>query len=178
MNMGGAMNMNPAMIAQMQQMQQMQMRQQQQQQQQMGGQQQGAMSPGPQSPGSQQAMPNMMNPSMMQPNQANAPVGPGSDAASPVPHAAAMAANYGNGTPNAARGQTGPGYNATEQIAFEQQKYEQQQINRSMDPRGFSPYQQQGGPTSWEGMYDEVPQPHVPTGPAGMRRNGSSGSGM
>ncbi|KAJ5415539.1 hypothetical protein N7465_004234 [Penicillium sp. CMV-2018d] len=177
MNMGGAMNMNPAMIAQMQQMQQMQMRQQQQQQQQMGGQQQGAMSPGPQSPGSQQAMPNMMNPSMMQPNQANAPVGPGSDAASPVPHAAAMAANYGNGTPNAARGQTGPGYNATEQIAFEQQKYEQQQINRSMDPRGFSPYQQQGGPTSWEGMYDEVPQPHVPTGPAGMRRNGSSGSG-
>ncbi|KAJ6149650.1 hypothetical protein N7471_000849 [Penicillium samsonianum] len=179
MNMGGAMNMNPAMMAQMQQMQQMQMRQQQQQQQ-MGAQQQGAMSPGPgpQSPGSQQAMPNMMNPAMMQPNQANAPGGPGSDCASPVPNAAAMAANYSNnGTPNAARGQTGPGYNATEQIAFEQQKYEQQQINRSMDPRGFSPYQQQGGPTSWEGMYDEVPQPHVPTGPAGMRRIGSSGSG-
>ncbi|CAG8904472.1 unnamed protein product [Penicillium egyptiacum] len=177
MNMGGAMNMNPAMMAQMQQMQQMQMLQQQQKQQQMGAQQQGTMSPGPGSPGSQQAMPNMMNPAMMQPNQANAPGGPGSDSASPVPNAAAMAANYNNGTPNAARGHTGPGYNATEQIAFEQQKYEQQQINRSMDPRGFSPYQQQVGPTSWEGMYDEVPQPHVPTGPAGMRRIGSSGSG-
>jgi RNA-binding protein Musashi len=175
MGMNPAMNMNPAMIAQMQQMQQMQMRQQQQQ---MGAQQQGAMSPGPQSPGSQQAMPNMMNPAMMQPNQANVSGGPGSDCASPVPNAAAMAANYSNGAGTPARGQTGPGYNATEQIAFEQQKYEQQQINRSMDPRGFSPYQQQGGPTSWEGMYDEVPQPHVPTGPAGMRRIGSSGSGM
>ncbi|KAJ5043894.1 hypothetical protein NUH16_000688 [Penicillium rubens] len=182
MNMGGAMNMNPAMMAQMQQMQQMQQQQQQmqmrqQQQQQMGAQQQGTMSPGPQSPGSQQAMPNMMNTAMMQPNQSNTPGGPGSDSASPTPNAAAMAANYNNGTPNAARGQAGPGYNATEQIAFEQQKYEQQQMNRSMDPRGFSPYQQQGGPTSWEGMYDEVPQPHVPTGPAGMRRIGSSGSG-
>ncbi|KAJ5972430.1 Nucleotide-binding alpha-beta plait [Penicillium vulpinum] len=175
MNMN-AMNMNPAMIAQMQQMQQMQMRQQHQQQQ-MGAQQQGTMSPGPQSPGSQQAMPNMMNPAMMQPNQANVPGGSVSDCASPVPNATAMAANYNNGSGTPARGQTGPGYNATEQIAFEQQKYEQQQINRSMDPRGFSPYQQQGGPTSWEGMYDEVPQPHVPTGPAGMRRIGSSGSG-
>ncbi|KAJ5476216.1 hypothetical protein N7475_001945 [Penicillium sp. IBT 31633x] len=173
MNMG-AMNMNPAMMAQMQQMQQMQMRQQQQQM----GNQQGAMSPNPQSPGSQQAMPNMMNPAMMQPNQAgNVPGGAASDSASPGPSAAAMAANYNNGTPNAARAQTGPGYNATEQIAFEQQKYEQQQVRRSMDPRGFSPYQQQGGPTSWEGMYDEVPQPHVPTGPAGMRRAGSSSSG-
>ncbi|KAJ5138908.1 Nucleotide-binding alpha-beta plait [Penicillium bovifimosum] len=171
MNMNPAMGMNPAMMAQMQQMQQMQMRQQQQQ---MAGQQQGAMSPGPQSPGSQQVMPNMMNPAMMQPNQAGpGPRGPGSDSASPGPNAAAMAANYANGAGNAARGQTGPGYNATEQIAFEQQKYEQQQ-RRSMDPRGFSPYQQQGGPTSWEGMYDEVPQPH--NGPAGMRRYGSSGS--
>jgi RNA-binding protein Musashi len=67
--------------------------------------------------------------------------------------------------------------NGGSDIAFEQQKYEQQQVRRSMDPRGFSPYQQ-GGPTSWEGMYDEVPQPNIPTGPSGMKRVGSTGSGM
>lgn len=159
------MAMNPAMMNPMmqQQMQAMQMRQQQQQ---MGGQQQGAMSPGGQSPGVQQAMPNMMNAAMMQQNPAaNAAGGPGSESASPGPNAA---------TPQ----QPGPGYNAHEQLAFEQQKYEQQQAHRTADPRGFSPYQQQGGPTSWEGMYDEVPQPHVPGGPSGMRRVGSSSSGM
>ena len=46
-----------------------------------------------------------------------------------------------------------------------------------MDNRGFSPYQQ-GGPTSWEGMYDEVPQPNIPSGPQGMTRAGSMGRGM
>ncbi|CAG8090382.1 unnamed protein product [Penicillium salamii] len=152
------MGMNPAMMnpAMMQQMQQMQMRQQQQQ---LGAPQHGSMSPGPgpQSPSAQHAMPNMMNAAMMQPNQAGSATGAtGSDTASPGPNAAAMAANR----------QPGPGYNAHEQLAFEQQKYEQQQA-RTMDPRGFSPYQQQGGPTSWEGMYDEVPQPHAPGGPSG-----------
>ncbi|KAJ5322184.1 uncharacterized protein N7506_011314 [Penicillium brevicompactum] len=147
-----------------QQMQAMQMRQQQQQ---MGAQQQGSMSPGgAQSPGVQQPMPNMMNAAMMQQNPAAAAAGAGNDNASPGPNAAAQQA-----------GQPGPGYNAHEQLAFEQQKYEQQQAHRTMDPRGFSPYQQQGGPTSWEGMYDEVPQPHVPGGPSGMRRIGSSGRG-
>jgi len=71
----------------------------------------------------------------------------------------------------------GPGYNAQEQLAFEQQKYEQQQARRAVENRGFSPYQQ-GGPTSWEGMYDEVPQPSIPTGPQGMSRAGSIGRGM
>ena len=71
---------------------------------------------------------------------------------------------------------TGPGYNAHEQIAFEQQKYEQQQAQRAMENRAFSPYQQ-GGPTSWEGMYDEVPQPNIPTGPQSMTRAGSMGRG-
>ncbi|KAN0076055.1 hypothetical protein V8E54_007325 [Elaphomyces granulatus] len=71
----------------------------------------------------------------------------------------------------------GPGYNAQEQLAFEQQKYEQQQARRAMENRGFSPYQQ-GGPTSWEGMYDEVPQPNIPTGPQGMGRGGGIGRGM
>ncbi|KAJ5809367.1 RNA-binding protein [Penicillium pulvis] len=150
MGMGG---MNPAMLQQMQQMQQMKG---------MGGnpqQPQGSMSPNPnpQSPGSSQSpMPNMMNPAMMQQmqnqgqGQAAAPAS-GNGSASPGPNAA-----Y-NRQPG------GPGYNAQEQIAFEQQKYEQQQVRRHMEGRAFSPYQQ-GGPTSWEGMYDEVPQPNNPGG--------------
>jgi RNA-binding protein Musashi len=156
--MGG---MNPAMLQQMQQMQQMKG---------MGGnpqQPQGSMSPNPnpQSPGSSQSpMPNMMNPAMMQQMQ-NQGQGP----------AAAAAGASGNGGaspgPNAAynRQPGGPGYNAQEQIAFEQQKYEQQQVRRHMENRAFSPYQQ-GGPTSWEGMYDEVPQPNNPGGSQGMHR--------
>lgn len=158
----GMSGMNPAM---MQQMQQMQMKQMQQQ---MGSnQQQGGMSPNPQSPGSQQNMQNMMNPAMMQqmPNQGQSG---GSGSVSPGPSAGA---NY-NRQPG------GPGYNAQEQIAFEQQKYEQQQqARRVMETRAFSPYQQ-GGPTSWEGMYDEVPQPNIPTGPQNMTRGGSMGRGM
>lgn len=96
----------------------------------------------------------------------------GSNAGSP-PAAAGGGGAGGNFTGN--RG--GPGYNAHEQIAFEQQKYEQQQARRVVDNRGFSPYQQ-GGPTSWEGMYDEVPQPNIPNGPQGMTRAGSMGRGM
>jgi RNA-binding protein Musashi len=159
MAMGG---MNPAMMQQMQQMQQQQM--QQQQMKGMGNnQQQGSMSPNPQSPGSQPSMPNMMNPaSMIQPIQNPGQGTGGNGSVSPGPNAAA----YGH--------QTGPGYNAHEQIAFEQQKYEQQQARRQMDNRAFSPYQQ-GGPTSWEGMYDEVPQPNIPSGPQGMNHTGSMG---
>ncbi|KAK7552318.1 RNA-binding protein [Phyllosticta paracitricarpa] len=59
-----------------------------------------------------------------------------------------------------------PGFNAQEQLAFEQQKYEQQQQARRMQygQQGYN----QGGPTSWEGMYDDVPQPNMPpTGPQG-----------
>ncbi|KAJ5097544.1 hypothetical protein N7456_008265 [Penicillium angulare] len=148
----GMAGMNPAMMQQMQQMQQ-----QQQQMKGMGNnQQQGSMSPNPQSPGSQASMPNMMNPSsMMQPMQNPSQGSGGNGSASPGPNAA-----YN-------RQATGPGYNAQEQIAFEQQKYEQQQVRRQMDGRAFSPYQQ-GGPTSWEGMYDEVPQPNIPSGPQGI----------
>ncbi|KAJ5101488.1 hypothetical protein NUU61_003710 [Penicillium alfredii] len=146
--MGGGMGLGGMNPAMMQQMQQMQM------QQQMGGnQQQGGMSPNPQSPGSQQNMQNMMNPAMMQQMQ-----------------------NQSQGVQGQmGGGANGPGYNAQEQIAFEQQKYEQQQARRVVDNRAFSPYQQ-GGPTSWEGMYDEVPQPNIPTGPQGMTRAGSIGS--
>ncbi|KAJ5142100.1 uncharacterized protein N7443_006815 [Penicillium atrosanguineum] len=159
--------MNPAMMQQMQQMQQMQMKQQQ-----MGaGNQQDGMSPNPQSPGSQQNMQNIMNPAMMQQMQ-NPAQGGNSGDASPNP-----GSNYNRQSASAAGANApgGPGYNAQEQIAFEQQKYEQQQVRRvAMDNRGFSPYQQ-GGPTSWEGMYDEVPQPNIPTGPQGMTRGGSMG---
>lgn len=163
--------MNPALMQQMQQMQQMQMKQQQMG---AGSQQQGGMSPNPQSPGSQQNMQNMMNPAMMQQMQ-NQAQGGNSGGASPGP-----GSNYGRQSagPTGANTPGGPGYNAQEQIAFEQQKYEQQQVRRAaMDNRGFSPYQQ-GGPTSWEGMYDEVPQPNIPTGPQGMTRGGSMGHGM
>jgi RNA-binding protein Musashi len=155
--MGGPMgmpNINPAMMQQMQQMQQMK--------QMMGGGQGGSPSPTP------QAMQNMMTPAMMQQiqqsmqNQGQGGMGGGSMMGS-------MGGNY-----NAAR--TGPGYNAQEQLAFEQQKYEQQQ-RRVIGGRSFSPYQQQGGPTSWEGMYDEVPQPNMSSGPQGAGRDGGMGRG-
>lgn len=58
---------------------------------------------------------------------------------------------------NFANGKGGPGYNAQEQLAFEQQKYEQQQTRRATENRSVPPYQQ-GGQTSWEGMYDESTQ--------------------
>lgn len=144
--MGGGMPMGGMNPAMMQQMQMKQM-----QQMQMGNsQQQGGMSPSSQSPGPQ-GMQNLVSPSMMQQMQ-----------------------NQGNGgSYSGPRG--GPGYNAQEQIAFEQQKYEQQQVRRVMKNRAFSPYQQ-GGPTSWEGMYDEVPQPNIP-GSQNMSRGGSMGRG-
>lgn len=155
MAMGG---MNPAMLQQMQmkQMQQMQMG---------NNQQQGGMSPSSQSPGPQ-GMQNMMSPSMMQQMQNQ---GQGNNNGG-----GQMGNNMGMG--GNFSGSRGPGYNAQEQIAFEQQKYEQQQVRRAMENRGFSPYQQ-GGPTSWEGMYDEVPQPNIPTGPQNMTRGGSMGRG-
>ncbi|RDW74729.1 heterogeneous nuclear ribonucleoprotein HRP1 [Aspergillus mulundensis] len=166
----GMAGMNPAL------MQQMQMKQLQQLQ--MGNNQQSpSMSPPAQSP-TPQSMQNMMNPAMMQQmqqqmqNQGQAnnmagQMGVGGNGGGNMN----MSGNYAAG----ARG--GPGYNAHEQIAFEQQKYEQQQARRAMENRGFSPYQQ-GGPTSWEGMYDEVPQPNIPTGPQAMNRSGSVGRGQ
>ncbi|KAL4939648.1 hypothetical protein BDV06DRAFT_198426 [Aspergillus oleicola] len=152
----GMAGMNPAM------MQQMQMKQMQQMQ--MGNNPQSpSMSPPAQSPTPQ--MQNMMNPAMMQQMQQQM---------QNQGQANNMAGQMNMGG-NGARG--GPGYNAHEQIAFEQQKYEQQQARRAMENRGFSPYQQ-GGPTSWEGMYDEVPQPNIPTGPQAMNRSGSVGRGQ
>ncbi|KAL2866369.1 heterogeneous nuclear ribonucleoprotein HRP1 [Aspergillus lucknowensis] len=165
-NMGGMgmAGMNPAL------MQQMQMKQMQQMQ--MGNNQQSpSMSPPAQSP-TPQNMQNMMNPAMMQQMQQMQNQGQGSQMG--------MGGNSGgnmNMGSNYSATRGGPGYNAHEQIAFEQQKYEQQQARRAMENRGFSPYQQ-GGPTSWEGMYDEVPQPNIPTGPQAMNRSGSVGRGQ
>lgn len=177
--------MNPAMMQQMQQMKQMQ------QMQMGGGQQQGGMSPHSQSPGPQN-MQNMMNPSMMQQMQQMQNQGQGGNVGGMGGQMGnAMGGGMGMGGGNMMGGgggnmgmggnftgpRGGPGYNAQEQLAFEQQKYEQQQARRAMENRGFSPYQQ-GGPTSWEGMYDEVPQPNIPTGPQGMNRGGGMGRGM
>ncbi|TVY29553.1 putative RNA-binding protein [Lachnellula hyalina] len=74
-----------------------------------------------------------------------------------------------------------PGYNAYEQQMFEQQKYEQQQMRRVQ--RDTSQYGgggggggYGGGPTSWEGMYDDVPQPNVPSGGRGGFSGGRGGS--
>jgi RNA-binding protein Musashi len=62
-----------------------------------------------------------------------------------------------------------PAYNAHEQMAFEQQKYQQQEQRRMQQSAGYGG---QGGPTSWEGMYDEIPPPTaVPAGPGGHRSN-------
>ncbi|KAI5309332.1 hypothetical protein KEM55_003490 [Ascosphaera atra] len=83
---------------------------------------------------------------------------------------AQMAANPSNAGSSSAAVETNnhnspkgtPAYNAQEQLAFEQQKLEQQQSRRGTETRSVPPYQQ-GGPTSWEGMYDETPQPSAST---------------
>lgn len=165
----GGMGMNPQIMAQMAQMQQMQQMQKQMQQ----NQQQGSMSPAPQSPNSQ-GMGNMaggmqgMNPQMQQmmqmmQNQQQGGMGGG----------AGGAGGFGMGGAGGGGGGVRPGFNAQEQMAFEQQKYEQQLARQ----QGFRPHhgspgggnfnqqqqpqQQQGSPTSWEGMYDDVPQPNT-----------------
>ncbi|OCK76409.1 hypothetical protein K432DRAFT_419252 [Lepidopterella palustris CBS 459.81] len=151
--MGG--QMNPAMMQQMMAMQQM-------------GRPAGMSptgSPHPQSPGNAAAMQQMgnMTPAMMQQMQQMQQMqmqqgqqGPGY-AANP-----AMMNQMGAAQMGAAAAR--PGFNAQEQLAFEQQKYEQQQARRMQQGGGYGG---QGGPTSWEGMYDDVPQPPMPPqGPA------------
>ncbi|KAI9739033.1 MAG: hypothetical protein M1834_007245 [Cirrosporium novae-zelandiae] len=176
-NMGMA-GMNPAMMQQMQQLQQMQqmkamMAAQQQ------NQQRSSMSPAPNSPNPQAAAMAGMNPAMMQQmqqqmmqqmqqqqQQQQQPQGGNSG----------FGTSPGGGMNNGAYapGATRPGFNAQEQLAFEQQKYERQAAARAQQ----YPSYQQGGPTSWEGMYDDVPQPtNVPVGPGQGRGSlGRSGT--
>ncbi|THZ51545.1 RNA-binding domain-containing protein [Aureobasidium pullulans] len=57
-----------------------------------------------------------------------------------------------------------------EQLAFEQQKYERQQQQRggvlaAATPNSSNGFQPSGSPTSWEGMYDDIPAPNQGGGP-------------
>ena len=153
MGMGMA-GMNPQMMQQMQALQQMKAMQMAQQQ---GGQQnqsRGSASPMPsQGQGNgQNQLQGMsgMNPQMMQQMQAM------------------MQQQMPNGGGNFDQGGSGrgtPGFSAQEQQAFEQRKYEEQQARRSQDMN-------YGGPTSWEGMYDDVPAPDGGQGGGGYGGHG------
>lgn len=70
-----------------------------------------------------------------------------------------------------------PGYNAQDQLLFEQQKYEQQQARRVAQEAQQMQSYQQGGLTSWEGMYDDVPQPNMNPQQGGMGRGQGSYGG-
>ncbi|KAJ5041137.1 uncharacterized protein L3040_005690 [Drepanopeziza brunnea f. sp. 'multigermtubi'] len=151
--------MNPAMMMQMQQMQAMQA-----QMQQAGG----NRSQSPQSPVTAMNGMQGMNPAMMQQMQQMQQMqmqGMGGGGGAGM----AGGNNYAAGGGSNPGGRIGtPGYNAYEQQMFEQQKYEQQQMRRNQG--GYGQAQQNGygsGPTSWEGMYDDVPQPIVPSGGGG-----------
>ncbi|EON99304.1 putative nuclear polyadenylated rna-binding protein [Phaeoacremonium minimum UCRPA7] len=152
----GGMNMNPAM---------MQMMQMQQMQQMMAAQGRG----GGQGGNNPMAAMGNMNPQMMQQMMQQ------------------MQGAQG-GQDDQSGGQAGgagkPGYNAFEQQMFEQQKYDPSQGPRG--PRGPRQDAQQqygqggygmaggaGAPTSWEGMYDDVPQPNFNQGGGrgGFNRN-------
>jgi len=61
-------------------------------------------------------------------------------------------------------------FSAQEQLAFEQQKYEHQARRGGGFPPGPRGQGFQGGPQSWEGMYDDVPQPDGGRGSAGPVR--------
>lgn len=182
----GMAGLNPALLQQMQAMQQMKQLQMQQQM----VRQQGSQSPLPQSPGAQ-AMAGM-NPAMMQQmqqmhqmqqmqqqqQQAQGAVAFGGQA--PVQGTPQMNNSPGGG--GAGMGNFGgrrgtPGYNAQDQLMFEQQKYEQQQARRAAQEAQQMQSYQQGGPTSWEGMYDDVPQPNLAIPQPGIGRGSQGGFG-
>ncbi|KAI1916200.1 hypothetical protein LOZ53_001523 [Ophidiomyces ophidiicola] len=193
--MGG---MNPAMIQQMQQLKQMQ-----QMNAMTGGQPAGNMSPSNQAAMPQGMMNPMIMQQMQQAQQAqqaqqmqqlqqmqqmqNQQSQSASGYGGPVMGGQMGAGKPGNmnqgmtGGPNGMGGgnfggiRTGPGYNAQEQLAFEQQKYEQQQARRAADPRNFGGFQQ-GTPGNWDNGFEE--QVNIPTGPqASMSRGGSVSRG-
>ena len=140
--MGGMGQMNPQMMLQMQQMQKMQ----------------GGNSPNPSMQNmNPQQMQQMMQ--MMQMQQGGGGGGGGGGMA----NMGGQRQPSGSGPGGAAN----RGFSASEQLAFEQQKYEQQarRIGAPAGPKGH-----QGGPASWEGMYDDVPQPDGNQG-GGPRRN-------
>ena len=158
MAMGGMAGMNPAM---MQQMKMAQMQAMQQQMQQMQGGRQGDNQQG------MQGMTPQMMQQMMQ-MQAGSGEGQFGNQIAGVPTGPSNGGGGGNGS---RRGT--PGYSAHEQLAFEQQKYEQQQ--RRVHGMGNH---QQGSPTSWEGMYDDVPQPNAGGQGGGGGRGGHNRGGQ
>lgn len=113
-----------------------------------------------------------MNPQMMMQNMQNMQQGGGMQSMTPQMQQQMMqmmqmqnqgGMNMGANQQRNGNGQSRPGsgFSALEQQAFEQQKYEQQVAKRHSGSRGgnFNQQQQQGGPQSWEGMYDGEPQP-------------------
>ncbi|RKF57741.1 Polyadenylate-binding protein, cytoplasmic and nuclear [Golovinomyces cichoracearum] len=154
--------LNPAMMMQMQAMQQMQ--------------NQGNRSQSPQSPSTAMANMSGMNPAMMQQMQAMQQM--------QMQNMGGGASGFTASTASNSAGRVGtPGYSAFEQQVFEQQKYEQQQqIRRGQRDQ----YSGQGaysngmgvGPTSWEGMYDDVPQPNIPAAPSGGGRGNIQGGSV
>lgn len=169
---GGPGGMNPAMMQQMMAMQQGMGR---------GGQ---GMFPHPRISASRtcrnteqkdaSGMPQGMNPAMMQQMQQMQQMQMQNGGGNAGPQSAG-GNNGGNGTPyggsnSPMNGGPGarPGYTAQEQLAFEQQKYERQAVQR-ITPGG--------GPTSWEGMYDDVPAPGGGMGGGGGGRGGFGGRG-
>ncbi|KAL2398554.1 putative RNA-binding protein [Exophiala dermatitidis] len=151
----GMGQMNPQMMQQMMQMQKMQ-------------QQGGGNSPNPQNAGSMGNMagmtPQMMQQMMQMQQQGGMNMGGGGNRGAPM-------------GPGASGGGSGRGsFSAQEQMAFEQQKYEQQARRSGSVPQGprgqGQGFQNQGqSPQSWEGMYDDVPQPDGGRGSAGPVRN-------
>ncbi|KAK7744486.1 hypothetical protein SLS53_003370 [Cytospora paraplurivora] len=177
---GGQMGMNPqAAMMQMMQMQQMQ------QQMMMQAQQGGGRGANPQM---MQQMMNQMGAQMGgQMGGAGGPQIPGS----PAGPQAALQQQQHPGSPAAVAGapagpggnQPRPAYNAYEQQAFEQQKYDQRggrRDNFGGQQAGPAAYAMggAGGPTSWEGMYDDVPQPNIPNQMGGNMAGGMRGGGF
>ncbi|KAH7357923.1 heterogeneous nuclear ribonucleoprotein HRP1 [Plectosphaerella cucumerina] len=164
MAMQRGMPMNPQMMQQMMQMQQMQ----QMQSQMMGGR------GGGQNP---QAMMNNMTPQMMQQMQ---------QMQQQMMGAASPGGSTGSGQGGQGQGAGGfnefNGNNPQQQQMFDQQGQPGQQVRQgSQGAQGGQGPQQAayamgggqapgGGPTSWEGMYDDVPQPNMP--PMGPSRGG------
>ena len=163
--------MNPALMQQMK-ITQMQAMQQQMQQ----NRQQDSQSPNPQSPGAQNIQ--GLTPQMMQQMQMQMQMqsGQGQSQSQNQGSGNGGFVNQMSGVPtgpsmnNGGRRST-PGYNAQEQLVFEQQKYEQQQ--RRVEMQQYQP----GGPTSWEGMYDDVPQPNMGAQGGNGKSNFSRGGG-
>ncbi|KAK4191433.1 hypothetical protein QBC35DRAFT_13049 [Podospora australis] len=193
MNRGmGPGNMNPAML------QMMQMQQMQQMQAMMAQAQGGRGGPNPMMAQMNPMMQQQMQQAMMaqQQQQGGGPGGgvPGGVPGSPMGPTGQIGSPTGSGHGQIPGGRGPGGFNSFEQQQFEQQKYEQQQGRRG-GSRGApdmqqvqqqQPQQQQmpfnnqgyggmGGPTSWEGMYDDVPQPIMSTAGGGYGGGGGRG---